>query len=163
MSGAPEHSRPGPDMRNPVHVLAFGFGSGLSPRAPGTAGTALALVLYLPMISLAWPFYLLLLIVSTLAGIWLCGKTSRDLGVHDHGGIVWDEFVGFWITMFMAPAGWLWLVYGFLLFRLLDIVKPWPIKWIDKKVTGGLGIMLDDVLAGIMAALCMQATRILLA
>jgi phosphatidylglycerophosphatase A len=150
-------------MRNPVHVLAFGFGSGLSPRAPGTAGTALALVLYLPMISLAWPFYLLLLIVSTLAGIWLCGKTSRDLGVHDHGGIVWDEFVGFWITMFMAPAGWLWLVYGFLLFRLLDIVKPWPIKWIDKKVTGGLGIMLDDVLAGIMAALCMQATRILLA
>ncbi|MCI5108206.1 MAG: phosphatidylglycerophosphatase A [Pseudomonadales bacterium] len=163
MSGGSEQSRPAPDLRNPVHVLAFGFGSGLSPRAPGTAGTVLAVLLYLPMISLAWPLYLVLLVISSLAGIWLCGKTSRDLGVHDHGGIVWDEFVGFWITMFLAPTGWLWLVYGFLLFRLLDIVKPWPIKWIDKKVTGGLGIMLDDVLAGIMAALCMQATRILLA
>jgi phosphatidylglycerophosphatase A len=158
-----EQPLPGPDWRNPAHVLAFGFGSGLSPRAPGTAGTVLAVLLYLPMIGLAWPLYLALLIITGLAGIWLCGKTSRDLGVHDHGGIVWDEFVGFWITMFLAPAGWLWIAYGFLLFRLLDIVKPWPIKWIDKKVAGGLGIMLDDVLAGIMAALCMQATLILLA
>lgn len=152
---------PRPDWRNPVHVLAFGFGSGAAPRGPGTVGTLLAVLLYLPMASLSWPAYLLVILVSGLAGIWICGKAARDLGVHDHGGIVWDEFVGFWITMFLAPAGWLWILFGFVLFRLLDIFKPWPIKWIDKHVGGGIGIMLDDVLAGIMAALCIQATLVL--
>lgn len=150
-----------PNLRNPVHLLAFGFGSGLSPKAPGTAGTVVAVLLYLPLSQFSLPLYLVLTAVATLLGIWLCGVTSRDLGVHDHGGIVWDEFAGFWITMIAAPAGWLWLVLGFVLFRVLDILKPWPIKWVDSKIYGGLGIMLDDVLAGIMAALCLQAIWIL--
>lgn len=150
-----------PNLLNPIHLLAFGFGSGLSPKAPGTAGTVVALLLYLPLSQLSLPLYLALTIVATLVGIWLCGVTSRDLGVHDHGGIVWDEFAGFWITMIAAPAGCLWLLLGFVLFRALDILKPWPIKWVDKKIHGGLGIMLDDVLAGIMAALCLQAIWIL--
>ena len=82
---------------------------------------------------------------------------ARDLGVHDHGGIVWDEMVGIWITLWLAPAGWQWLLLGFGLFRLFDIVKPWPIRWIDRQVHGGLGIMLDDVLAGVFAWLALQA------
>ena len=150
-----------PNLRNPVHLLAFGFGSGLSPKAPGTAGTIVALLLYLPLSQLSLPLYIVVTAVATLVGIWLCGVTSRDLGVHDHGGIVWDEFAGFWITMIAAPAGWIWLVLGFILFRVLDILKPWPIKWVDSKIHGGIGIMLDDVLAGIMAALCLQAIWIL--
>ena len=149
--------------RNPVHFLAFGFGSGAIPKAPGTAGTALAVIIYLLLPPLTLPAYGILLLLTFAAGVWLCGKTATDLGVHDHGGIVWDEFVGYWITMFMAPAGWLWVLLGFGLFRLLDIVKPWPIKWVDQQVKGGLGLMLDDVLAGIMAALCIQATVVLVA
>lgn len=149
-------------FRNPIHFLAFGFGSGIAPKAPGTAGTAVGVLLYLLFPQMPWFAYLALLVVSFLAGIWICGKTSEDLGVHDHGGIVWDEFVGYWITMFMAPAGWLWIVIGFLLFRLFDIVKPWPIKWIDQQIHGGIGIMLDDVIAGIMAALCLQGLVFLL-
>jgi len=143
--------------RNPWHVLAFGFGSGLSARAPGTVGTLAALICYLPLAQLPWTAYLAITMLATLIGIAICGRTARDLGVHDHGGIVWDEFAGFWITMLFAPPGWVWIGLGFVLFRLLDILKPWPIKWADTKVGGGLGIMLDDVLAGIMAALCLQA------
>ncbi len=146
-----------PSLSNPVHLLAFGFGSGLSPKAPGTAGTTLAVLLYLPMTQLSVIGYSVVIALSFVAGIWICERTSRDLGVHDHGGIVWDEFVGFWITMYLAPANWLWIGVGFVLFRALDILKPWPIKWADKQVGGGFGIMLDDALAGIMAALCIQA------
>lgn len=156
---APEKKRP--NMRNPIHLLAFGLGSGLAPRAPGTAGTVVALLLYLPLSHLPLLAYLAVIVVAMIIGIWLCGVTSRDLGVHDHGGIVWDEFVGFWITMIAAPPGWLWLGLGFALFRVLDILKPWPIKWADTRIRGGLGIMLDDVLAGIIAALCIQAIWIL--
>jgi len=147
--------------RNPVHLLAFGFGSGLSPKAPGTAGTVVAMLIYLALPAMSPLLYALLILLSFVLGIWLCGKTATDLGVHDHGGIVWDEFVGYWITMFMAPSGLFWAVLGFVLFRILDIFKPWPIKWADKQLKGGLGIMLDDVLAGIMAALCIQAIAIL--
>lgn len=149
--------------RNPIHFLAFGLGSGAAPKAPGTFGTALAVVLYLLLPAMVWWQYLIFLLISFVFGVWICGRTSKDLGVHDHGGIVWDEFVGYWLTMFMAPAGWIWLLLGFILFRLLDIFKPWPIKWVDKQVHGGIGIMLDDVLAGIMAALCMQAIAVLIA
>lgn len=138
-------------LRHPVHCLAFGFGSGLSPKAPGTMGTVVAIPLYLLLAQCPPMVYLGLLVVAFLLGIYLCGKTASDLGVHDHGGIVWDEFVGFWITLFMAPQGWWWIVLGFLLFRLFDIWKPWPIRLLDKSVEGGLGIMLDDVLAGIYA------------
>jgi len=144
-------------LANPIHLLAFGFGAGLSPKAPGTVGTVVAVLIYLVLPSMQPVIYAGLILLSFVFGIWICGKTSEDLGVHDHGGIVWDEFVGYWVTMFMAPSGLFWVLLGFVLFRLLDIFKPWPIKWADKELAGGLGIMLDDVLAGIMAALCMQA------
>ena len=149
-------------LRNPIHLLAFGFGSGLAPKAPGTAGTVLAVGIYLLLPAMTPLTYGALIVVTFGFGIWLCGKTAEDLGVHDHGGIVWDEFVGYWITMFMAPTGLVWVLTGFILFRLLDIFKPGPIKWADKELSGGLGIMLDDVLAGIMAALCIQAAVVLI-
>lgn len=143
-------------LRNPIHCLAFGLGSGLVPKAPGTAGTVLAIPLYLLFANWSLPFYSALLLITFVVGIYLCGKTAADLGVHDHPGIVWDEFVGFWITMFAAPVGWLWIVLGFLLFRLFDIWKPWPIKILDENVGAGLGIMIDDVLAGVFACICLQ-------
>ena len=149
-------------LANPIHLLAFGFGAGLSPKAPGTVGTIVAVLIYLVLPSMPTIIYAGLILFSFVFGIWICGKTAEDLGVHDHGGIVWDEFVGYWITMFMAPSGLFWVLLGFALFRLLDIFKPWPIKWADKELAGGLGIMLDDVLAGIMAALCMQAVVVLI-
>jgi phosphatidylglycerophosphatase A len=149
-------------LANPIHLLAFGFGAGLFPKAPGTVGTAVAVLIYLVLPSMQPVIYAGLILLSFVFGIWICGKTSEDLGVHDHGGIVWDEFVGYWVTMFMAPSGLFWVLLGFVLFRLLDIFKPWPIKWADKELAGGLGIMLDDVLAGIMAALCMQALVVLI-
>ncbi|HHH12835.1 MAG TPA: phosphatidylglycerophosphatase A [Thiolapillus brandeum] len=145
-----------PDLKNPVHLLAFGFGSGLAPVAPGTFGTLAAVPLYLAMARLPLAAYLAVLAVVILAGIWICGRTSRDLGVHDHGGIVWDEFAGFLVTMIAAPAGWPWVVAGFLLFRLFDILKPWPIGWLDRRVKGGLGIMLDDLLAGLYGWVVLQ-------
>jgi phosphatidylglycerophosphatase A len=149
-------------LANPIHLLAFGFGAGLSPKAPGTVGTVVAVLIYLVLPSMQPVIYAGLILLSFVFGIWICGKTSEDLGVHDHGGIVWDEFVGYWVTMFMAPSGLFWVLLGFVLFRLLDIFKPWPIKWADKELAGGLGIMLDDVLAGIMGALCIQALVVLL-
>lgn len=149
-------------LSNPVHLLAFGFGSGLSPKAPGTVGTLVAVLVFAPLAALSAPVYAVVIIATAVIGVWLCGKTADDLNADDHGGIVWDEFVGYWITMFMAPPGWLWMIIGFVIFRLLDILKPWPIKWVDRQVKGGLGIMLDDILAGIMAALCIQAIHVLL-
>jgi phosphatidylglycerophosphatase A len=145
-----------PNWFNPIHLLAFGFGSGAAPKAPGTWGTLAAVLIYWPLSQLSPEHYLLMLLVTSVMGIYICGQTARDLGVHDHGSIVWDEFVGFWITMFAAPVGWVWVVVGFVLFRFFDIIKPWPISWIDKRITGGLGIMLDDVIAGVMAAVVLQ-------
>ncbi|HDY99428.1 MAG TPA: phosphatidylglycerophosphatase A [Pseudomonas sabulinigri] len=149
--------------RNPIHFLAFGFGSGALPKAPGTWGTLAALPFVLIWQQLPFGGYALLLVLSTLLGIWLCHRTAADLGVHDHGGIVWDEFVGVWIALWLAPVGWLWLLAGFLLFRLFDIWKPWPIGWIDHHVGGGLGIMLDDIIAGFMALAVLLLGEYLLA
>ena len=143
-------------LRNPVHFLAFGLGSGLAPKAPGTFGTLAAIPIYMLLNQLPLAGYALALILAFALGIWICEKTARDLGVHDHGGIVWDEFVGFWITMFVAPPQWWWIVAGFLLFRFFDIAKPFPISWLDRHVKGGLGIMLDDAVAGTFAWLCLQ-------
>lgn len=138
-------------FKHPIHFLAIGLGSGAAPKAPGTFGTVAAALLYVPLSQLdAW-WYLAVLLVAALLGVYLCGKTSRDWGVHDHGAIVWDEFVGYWITMFLIPVTWYWALAGFLLFRLFDIWKPWPVRYFDKHVHGGLGIMMDDVVAGIMA------------
>ncbi|MES9830800.1 MAG: phosphatidylglycerophosphatase A [Candidatus Thiodiazotropha sp. L084R] len=144
-----------PDMRNPIHILAFGFGTGLLPKAPGTYGTLVGIPAYLLIQPLSLIYYIGLVSLAFILGVWLCEVTSRDLGVHDHGGIVWDEIVGYLVTMVFAPAGWYWILVGFLLFRFFDIVKPWPIRWIDKKVGGGFGIMVDDLVAGLFAAGCL--------
>jgi len=143
---------PGSVWRKPVHFLAFGLGSGASPRAPGTVGTLAAVPLWYLLAQTPLAVYLLLVLVAFVIGIWLCGRTSREIGVDDHSGIVWDEFVGYWITMIALPVDWSWALAGFVLFRLFDILKPWPIGPVDRQLRGGLGIMLDDVLAGIMAA-----------
>ncbi len=148
--------------RNPIHFVAFGFGSGAAPKAPGTFGTLAAVPLYLLLPDMSWQLYLLFLLVTYVFGVWLCGRTAEDIGVHDHGGIVWDEFVGFWITMMLAPPGWIWVVVGFILFRFFDVIKPWPIRWLDQHVGGGTGIMVDDVLAGIMALICLQVLAAIL-
>ncbi|HHI93560.1 MAG TPA: phosphatidylglycerophosphatase A [Gammaproteobacteria bacterium] len=151
-----KNSAPSSVWRNPIHFLAFGFGSGAMPFAPGTFGTLAALPVYLLMQPLNLWAYLTVVVVMLLVGIWLCHVTSRDLGVHDHAGIVWDEIVGYLITMIAAPSGWQWMVAGFVLFRFFDIIKPWPIGWVDRRVHGGLGIMLDDVLAGVLAWAVLQ-------
>jgi len=150
---------PKPNYTNPIHMLAFGLGSGLSPKAPGTVGTIAALPIYwFFMQDLSVLAYLLVLAMTMLVGTYVCDKTSKDLGVHDHGGIVIDEWLGMWLTMFLAPQGIEWLICGFVLFRFFDILKPWPIKWVDAKVGGGFGIMIDDVLAGLAAWLVLQLT-----
>lgn len=155
-------------LRNPVHFLAFGLGSGLIRPAPGTWGTLLGLLLYVPLAPLPpWitaPFLLL----AFSAGCHLCGKTARDLGVHDFGGIVWDEFVGIWLTLALLPpaltaqsAPLAWLA-AFAAFRLFDIVKPPPIRLLDRHTPGGFGIMIDDIVAALFAAASLWLATLLL-
>ena len=141
---------------HPVHFLSLGLGSGLLPFAPGTAGTLLAVLIYIPLATLPLWGYIAVLILGSLLGVYLCQKTTDRLGVKDHPAIVWDEFLGYWVTMLLAPEGWEWILVGFILFRLFDIWKPWPISVIDHKVKGGLGIMLDDLLAGAYALVILQ-------
>lgn len=143
-------------FQDPLYFLAFGFGSGLMPIAPGTWGTLAALPVYLLLVDTHWAVYLLFTLLAFILGVWICDKVSQDLGVHDYKGIVWDEVVGYLLTMFMAPSGWFWLFAGFILFRIFDIWKPQPIGYIDQKIGGGLGIMLDDVLAAVPAWLLLQ-------
>jgi len=138
------------------HWLAFGLGSGLSPLAPGTAGTVIAILFYLPLAMLPLWLYLAVTAALFLVGIVLCGRTSRALGVEDHPGIVWDEIVGYLVTMAGQPLGIPGIIAGFVLFRLFDIVKPWPVSLADRRVKGGLGIMLDDLLAGAYAWLALN-------
>lgn len=119
-------------------------------------GTIAAIPIYLAFVQTnIWIYSVLTLIVS-LAGIWICEQAATKLGEHDFGGIVWDEIAGLLITLWFVPFSWKALVIGFVLFRVFDIIKPWPIKWVDQKVSGGFGIMLDDVLAGLLAALVLQ-------
>ena len=132
------------------------------PRAPGTAGTVAAIPLYLVLQSLTWQVYLPLVVVLFLVGVPICAHTARRLGVHDHPGIVWDEIVGYLVTMAFAPPGWMWVLAGFVLFRFFDVLKPWPIRWFDRRVGGGFGIMVDDLLAGVAAAAVLQVMVIYL-
>lgn len=143
-------------LKNPIHFLALGFGSGLAAKAPGTFGTIAAIPVFLLMAPLSLLWYIGLTLFSVLIGFYICDKAAKDMGVHDHGAIVWDEIAGLLITMIAAPAGWQWLLAGFVLFRFFDILKPWPIRWLDAKVHGGFGIMIDDVLAGIFSLICLQ-------
>ncbi|MDX1803668.1 MAG: phosphatidylglycerophosphatase A [Alcanivorax sp.] len=145
-----------PSMRNPVHFLAFGFGSGLAPVAPGTFGTLAAMPVWWLCAQLPLWGYLLATAAVIAVGPSLCGRTSRDMQVHDHPGIVWDEIAGLLVTMIAVPVTAWTALAGFLLFRLFDILKPWPISWLDRRVEGGLGIMVDDLLAGVYAALLLQ-------
>ncbi len=147
---------------NPIHLLAFGFGSGLAPKAPGTFGTLVAIPFFLLLCKLPLLYYFLFILLAVIAGIYFCGKTAKHFGVHDHSGIVWDEMVGFWVTMFAIPVSWGSIIAGFLLFRLFDIWKPYPIRQLDQRVTGGIGIMLDDIVAGLFAWLCLSAWYILI-
>lgn len=143
-------------IRDPRLFLAFGFGSGLSPKAPGTFGTIAALPFVFLLQAISIYIYIAVLVIGFAIGVYLCEHASKVMGVHDHGGIVWDEFIGMWLAMLAVPLGWQWLLAGFVLFRIFDIAKPWPIGWLDKKVSGGFGIMIDDVLAGLYALLILQ-------
>ena len=145
------------DLLNPFHFLALGFGSGLLKPAPGTWGTLAALPVWWFLLSgLSWHNYLIVVFISFAIGVFLCGHTAKALGTHDHGAIVWDEFVGVWIALALLPKTWFALLLGFAFFRFFDIIKPYPIKLLDKHVHGGFGIMIDDVLAGIFAWLCVK-------
>ena len=144
---------------SPSGFLAYGLGSGLAPWAPGTFGTLAAVPFALLLKGLALPGYLLLLCGLFILGVAVCGRASERLGHHDPGGIVWDEFVGYWITMWAVPFDWLWVIIGFFVFRIFDIAKPWPIGWLDKHARGGFGIMIDDVAAGVMAYGVSQRTN----
>jgi phosphatidylglycerophosphatase A len=143
-------------LLNPSCFIALGFGSGLSPVAPGTAGTLAAIPVYLLLQDLSLAAYVVAVLVLFGGGVLVCGYTAGRLGVHDHPAIVWDEVVGYLVTMTAAPSGWAWIAAGFVLFRLFDILKPWPIGWLDRRLHGGAGIMLDDVIAGVFAALLLH-------
>lgn len=138
-------------LATPSGFLAFGLGSGLAPVAPGTAGTLAALPFAILIVQLPLWAGAVVVGLAFAIGIYLCAEAARQLGVHDHGGIVWDEFVGLWLVVLFVPFHWAWWLAAFALFRLFDIVKPWPIRWLDRKVHGGFGIMLDDLLAAIYA------------
>lgn len=146
----------------PAGFLAFGFGSGLAPVAPGTFGTLaaipLAVVLKLLPAIAYWPILLLLLV----AGIRLCSVTARRLGQHDPGSIVWDEMVGYWLTVAFVPLHWAWFLAAFVAFRVFDILKPWPIRWAEKRFEDGAGIMFDDIVAALYAILSLQVLALLL-
>ncbi|HIP76723.1 MAG TPA: phosphatidylglycerophosphatase A [Psychromonas hadalis] len=146
----------GLNLSNPLHLAAVGFGSGLPNKAPGTFGTLAAVPLYYVLSFLSIELYIAVLIISSIFGIWVCHVTSRDMGVHDHKAIVWDEFVGYWITMLAVPFSIKWAILGFILFRVFDILKPYPICWLDKKVHGGFGIMIDDIAAGVCAGMVLH-------
>jgi len=140
-------------LTDPVHFLAFGFGTGLAPFAPGTFGSLPALLLFWLTIDFGLYAQLAIAAAICLAGVWICGESARRIGVHDHGGIVWDEIAGMYVTLLFAPysvAGW---ALAFFLFRVMDIVKPWPIRDLDHRLGGGLGIMLDDLAAALYAAI----------
>ncbi|MCW8384867.1 phosphatidylglycerophosphatase A [Fluoribacter dumoffii] len=143
-------------FQDPLYFIAFGFGSGLMATAPGTWGTLAAIPLYLLLMGTHWAVYLAITLAAFILGGWVCDKVTQDLGVHDYKGIVWDEVVGYLLTMFMAPKGIFWMICGFILFRIFDIWKPQPIDYIDQKIRGGFGIMLDDVLAAVPSWILMQ-------
>ncbi len=151
-------------LSRPAGWLACGFGSGLAPVAQGTFGSLVALLPWLALARLPMIAYLLVLIIGFVIGVWACDIAGRLLGVPDHRSVVWDEFIGQWIALiplvgFSVSAATpfnVWMVLaGFVLFRIFDVWKPWPISWLDRRMKGGLGVMIDDVVAGIFAALAL--------
>lgn len=150
-------------LLNPHHFLGFGFGSGLIPFMPGTMGSIAAIPLIVAMSYLPLSLFILVTLMAAIIGIRICEQVSADLGVHDHGAIVWDEIAGMMIVFIAIPISWHSLLIGFALFRFFDILKPWPISFIDKNIHGGWGIMLDDLVAGLMALACIHGIYWLLA
>jgi phosphatidylglycerophosphatase A len=143
-------------LATPAGWLACGFGSGLAPVAQGTFGSLAALLPWLLLRELPLPLYVLVLLLGFAVGVWACNVASRALGVADHRSLVWDEFIGQWVALLpllVLPAPWWAIVVGFALFRLFDVWKPWPISWLDRRVKGGMGVMVDDVVAGVFAAI----------
>jgi len=146
----------GLNLQSPLHLMAVGFGSGLARKAPGTWGTLAAVPFYYFLSFLSIKTYVIFLIVSSIFGIFICHVTQKQMVGDDPSAIVWDEFVGYWITMLAVPLSLQWTIVGFILFRFFDILKPYPICWLDKNVKGGLGIMVDDIVAGIFSAIVLQ-------
>ncbi len=145
----------------PAHFIAFGFGIGLIPFAPGTFGTLLAFPLHAWLLPrLGEPLYAGLLPLLFLTGTWACHVSGRRLGVHDHGGMVWDETVAFMIVLFFTPASLVWQAFAFLLFRVFDIVKPMPIRHFDRSIRNGFGVMFDDLLAAFYTLLCLAGWKV---
>jgi phosphatidylglycerophosphatase A len=143
-------------LATPAGWLACGFGSGLAPVAQGTFGSLAALLPWLLLRELPLPLYVLVLLLGFAVGVWACNVASRALGVADHRSLVWDEFIGQWVALLpllVLPAPWWTIIVGFALFRLFDVWKPWPISWLDRRVKGGMGVMVDDVVAGVFAAI----------
>jgi len=147
-------------FKHPAFFFAFGGGAGLSPAAPGTVGTLVAFPLFWWLNQYLDPIQFLLLIdLMFIAGIWICSLTNKVLNTHDHGGIVWDEIVAFLLVLFFTPDNLVWQAFAFLLFRLFDIFKPQPIRYFDKKLRGGFGVMFDDMLAAFYTLLCLAAWK----
>jgi len=147
-------------LTHPAGWVACGFGSGLSPVAPGTVGSVAALLPWIALRQLPLPYYLVAVVLAFVLGIWACNWAVGSLRIADPGAVVWDEFVGQWIALaplLWTPSGdWLWIFIAFILFRIFDIAKPWPVSWADRKVGSGIGVMLDDVIAGIYAAIMLE-------
>ena len=154
-----------PDVRfllaHPAHLVAFGLGSGLAPKAPGTVGTLLGIPLYWAIVAVApdLPNRIILVIAAFLFGVWACARAGRALGVADHGGIVWDEIVAFALVLLFTPAGAAWMGAAFVLFRIFDIAKPWPIRLADRRLKNGFGVMFDDLLAALYAIAALKGLQ----
>jgi len=160
----PESSGVQPDIvficKHPAYFIAFSGGFGLSPIAPGTAGTLIAFPLFWILDHYLDPLHLLLVIdILFILGVWACGVTGKALGIPDHGGIVWDETVAFLLVLYFTPEGWAWQLAAFLLFRFFDIVKPQPIRYYDQGLKGGFGVMFDDMIAAFFTLLCLSGWK----
>ena len=156
----PAYPVPAAIWQRPLYFIAFGFGSGAIPCAPGTFGTLLAIPFYLLLQHLPPVLYITFVVLFCAASMWISERVSNEIKVHDHPGMNLDEFAGFFVTMIFAPVGWQWIVLGFLLFRLFDIWKPWPINWLDEKIQGGFGMVIDDIVAGLFSFVVIQLIKL---
>ncbi len=147
--------------QDPIYFIGFGLGSGAIPIAPGTFGTLFAIPFYLLIATLPLFWYVIVVVLFILFSSYICDRLSKKIKLHDHPGMCLDEFAGFFVTMINAPFGWQWILLGFVLFRIFDIVKPWPINWLDEKIHGGFGMVIDDVVAGLFACVIIQIAKIL--
>jgi phosphatidylglycerophosphatase A len=148
-------------FQHPAHFIAFGFGTGLAPKAPGTVGTLLGLPLFWLVAAAApdLPNQIVLIVAAFVLGVWASARAGRALGVADHGGIVWDEIVAFALVLLFTPADWTWIAIAFALFRLFDILKPWPIRLADTRLKNGFGVMFDDLLAAAYAIAALKGLQ----